>query len=209
MLRLALLKKPQQVLQRHSRIKDVLDNDDCFPLDAGIQVPCQPHLPRRVCLLPVTRHRDEIKRNFPRNIPRQVGQEKNSALQNAHQVQRLVWKISPDFLRQRLNPSLNPPPRNQHPDALPRRSRTLLPGFSAFLHAFPRTWHRDSSARAFRGQGTLVTLHSSGVHTASICVPYSQPTACVGICTPLVLACIEFIASVAPKFSTGFRFKCM
>src|SRR5437879_2081045 len=121
-------------------------------------------------LLPITRHRDEIKRNFPRNISCQVGQKKNSAFQNAHQVQRLARKISPDFLSQRLNPSLNPPTRNQHSDAFSRRSVILLSSFVAFRHSFPRSWHRDSSARASSGQGALVMSHYQDVYATSTCV---------------------------------------
>jgi len=51
-------------------------------------------------------------------------------------MQWFAWKILPDFLGQRLNASLNSASRNQHSDALSRRSVTLLSGFLAFRHLF-------------------------------------------------------------------------
>src|SRR5260370_1359720 len=112
MLWFALLEQSQQVLQRHSRVQYVFHHNDRFPLDAGVQVPRQTHLPRRVRFFAVARHRNEVKRNFPRNISCQIGQKKDSALQNAHQMQRLASKIFSNFLPPRMNSPLNPPAPN-------------------------------------------------------------------------------------------------
>src|SRR6266568_5892268 len=156
MLRFALLEQPQQVLQRHSRIQDVFDNDDCFPLDAGVQVPRQTHLPRRARSLPVARHRDEVKRTLPGNTPCKIGEEKHATLQYANQMQLLAAKITPDLLCQFLDTLLNPRSRNQNSDALARLPRTFLPRFLWFRHQVPRTQTRDSNARRCSGQDTLV-----------------------------------------------------
>src|SRR6266481_7860691 len=66
-------------------------------------------------------------------------------------MQRFAGKVFPDFHGQRLNALLNPATRNQNSDLLPRHPSTLLHGFFAFRHPFPRTWHRDSNARSCCG----------------------------------------------------------
>src|SRR6266571_4768418 len=88
-------------------------------------------------VLPVSRHRDEIKRNFPRKVSRQVRKEKYSAFQNTHQMQRFMGKISPDLFGQCLNPSLNPSARDQHPDALVLSVAGTAPARCCPCHAFP------------------------------------------------------------------------
>src|ERR1700761_1388373 len=60
-LRLALLKYPQQILQRHSSVENVFHNDHRFALDARIEIARQPHLARRVRARTVARHRDEVE----------------------------------------------------------------------------------------------------------------------------------------------------
>src|SRR6266568_4929442 len=161
MLRFALLEQPQQVLPRHSRIQNVFDNDDCFPLDAGVQVPRQTNLPRRARTLPVTRHRDEVKRNLPGNTPCKIGEKEHAPFQHTNQMQLFAAKITPDLLCQFLDTPLNPRSRNQNSDALARLPRTLLPGFLWFRHQVPQAWLRDSNARWCSRQGTLVAQHFS------------------------------------------------
>src|SRR5258708_8277104 len=161
MLRFALLEQSQQVLQRHSRIQNVFDNDDCFPLDAGVQVARQPDLARRARSLSVARHRDEVKRNLPGNTPCKIGEEKHATLQHANQMQLLAAKIIPDLFCQRLDALLNPRSRNQNSDALARLPRTLFPGYLWFRHQVPQAWLRDSNARWCSRQATLVAQHFS------------------------------------------------
>src|ERR1700686_3079938 len=90
-------------MHSHSGIQNILNDDNNFPLNAGVQVSGQPHLTGRMHFISITRYRNEIKRNFPRDLPRQVGKKKYRPLQYSYEVQRLVLKIFTNLSRQLLD----------------------------------------------------------------------------------------------------------
>src|ERR1700688_1508860 len=100
----------------HSGIQNILDDNDNFSLDTGIQISCQPNLTRGMHLVSITRYRDEIKRNFPRDLPGKVGKKKYCPLQHPHEVQRLVLKIFANLIRQLLNTLFDAVARDKHTD---------------------------------------------------------------------------------------------
>src|ERR1700736_6696496 len=107
MQRLALLKNTQQVMHGHPGIQNILNDDNNFPFNTGVQISGQPNLTGGMHFVSVTRYRYEIKRNFPWDLPGKVSEKKYCTLQHPHQVQRLVPKISTYFVRQLLNALLD------------------------------------------------------------------------------------------------------
>src|ERR1700731_2103993 len=100
----------------HSGIQNILNDDNNFPLNVGIQISRQPNLTRGMHLVSITRYRDEVKRNFPRDLPGKIGKKKYSSLQYPHKVQRLVLKILANLIRQLLNALFDAVARNKHTD---------------------------------------------------------------------------------------------
>jgi len=60
-------------------------------------------LSRRARSFSVAGDGNEIEGDLSGNASRKIGQKKHPALQDAHQMQRFIRKISSDLLRQRLN----------------------------------------------------------------------------------------------------------
>src|ERR1700688_1919218 len=102
----------------HSGIQNILDDNDNFSLDTGIQISREANLTRGMHFVSITRYRDEIKRYFPRDLPGKVGEKKYCPLQYPHEVQRLVRKIFANLIRQLLNALFDAVARDKHTDTL-------------------------------------------------------------------------------------------
>src|ERR1700680_563131 len=103
-------------MHSHSGIQNILNDDNNLPLNTGVQVSGQPHLTGRMHFVSITRYRDEIKRNFPRDLPGQVGKKKHRPLQYPYEVQRLILKIFANLIRQLLNALFDAVARDKHTD---------------------------------------------------------------------------------------------
>src|SRR4029077_3101815 len=84
--RLALRNHALQVIDRAAGIQDIFHQNRVQALDAVIQILGQPHLARTARGLAVTRHGDEIERDFQTNLADQVGKKDRGALENADQM---------------------------------------------------------------------------------------------------------------------------
>src|SRR5580704_529095 len=74
---LALFQYSQEILQRHSGIQNIFNDDDSPAFDARVQIFCESYLPRSLRVLPVARHGNEIKRHLARDSAREIGQKEH------------------------------------------------------------------------------------------------------------------------------------
>src|SRR5258706_5300192 len=132
---LPLLEYAQQILQRHSRIKNILHHNNCLSLYAGVQVSRKLHFTRCLGPISITRDADEIQRNLSADLSRQIRKKKHRSFQHSHQVQSFRRKIAPDLLRHFANASLNVLARDKRANALLRVAFRLGCVARRFRHA--------------------------------------------------------------------------
>src|SRR5579859_671716 len=130
---LALLKNVQEVAQRKTGVENVLDDDDGFSFDAGIEIARESYLSGSVRAFAVAGDGNHVERHFAGNMPGEIGKKEHRALEDADKMQRFVGKVRANLLGQLRNALLNPGAWNQDAN-------------------FLATWKLDS-ARCFRFPG--------------------------------------------------------
>lgn len=116
-LGLALLEHAQQVLQRHSGVEDIFDDNNGFSLDAAIQIASELHLPGGLRAIPIAGHADEVDRHGARDLAGKIGEKKDRTFQDAYQLQRLMGKILANLARELRDALLYTGARDEQADA--------------------------------------------------------------------------------------------
>jgi hypothetical protein len=116
-------------------------------------------------ILSVAGDGDEIEGDLSGNASRKIGEKKHATLQDAHQMQRFIRKISSDLLCYRLNAPLNAASGDQDFDALSSPACSVVPDLPGFGHQGPRMWKRDCNVSVYSGARlALITFHFCRIH---------------------------------------------
>ena len=112
-----------EVIDRAAGIQDVFHQDGMQPLDAIIQILGQANLAGTARGLAITRHGDEVERNFQTNLSDKIGEENRRAFEDANQVQPFAPKIRSDLPAHLPHTTFDSPPpqQNSQPLGLTRR----------------------------------------------------------------------------------------
>ena len=87
-----------QVAERQAGVDDVLDDDDVAAVERGVEVLDHLDFAGRGRALGVARDRHEIERDVAGDVPREVGQEDERALQHGDDVE-IVGEVPADLQR--------------------------------------------------------------------------------------------------------------
>ena len=94
--RVAVAEHVLQVVERQAGVDDVLDDDDVAAVEGRVEILEQPHFARRGRPLGVARDRHEVGRHVAGDVPNEIGEKDEGALQDGDDVQ-VVRKVAADF----------------------------------------------------------------------------------------------------------------